>query len=49
MLLGNNQLQTPRVYAGIVILTLMAVALFALVTLAERIATPWNRTDERTA
>ena len=48
VLLGNNQLQTPRVYAGIVILTLMAVTLFCLVTLAERIATPWNRTDERT-
>ncbi len=49
VLLGNNQLQTPRVYAGIVILTLMAVALFSLATLAERIATPWNRADERTA
>ncbi len=49
VLLGNNQLQTPRVYAGIVILTLMAVALFTLASLAERIATPWNRTDERTA
>ena len=45
VLLGNNQLQTPRVYAGIVILTLMAVALFALVTLAERLATPWNRKE----
>jgi hypothetical protein len=32
-----------------VILTLMAVALFTLASLAERIATPWNRTDERTA
>ncbi len=49
VLLGNTQLQTPRVYAGIVILTLMAVALFALATLAERIACPWNRPDERTA
>jgi ABC-type nitrate/sulfonate/bicarbonate transport system permease component len=48
VLLGNNQLQTPRVYAGIVLLTLMAVALFALVALAERIAVPWNR-KERTA
>jgi putative hydroxymethylpyrimidine transport system permease protein len=48
VLLGNNQLQTPRVYAGIVILTLMAVALFALVALAERLACPWNRA-ERTA
>jgi ABC-type nitrate/sulfonate/bicarbonate transport system permease component len=48
VLLGNTQLQTPRVYAGIVLLTLMAVALFALVVVAERIACPWNR-KERTA
>jgi putative hydroxymethylpyrimidine transport system permease protein len=46
VLLGNNQLQTPRVYAGIVLLTLMAVALFALVAVAERIACPWNRTEQ---
>jgi ABC-type nitrate/sulfonate/bicarbonate transport system permease component len=45
VLLGNNQLQTPRVYAGVVILTLMALALFALVTLAERVAVPWNRKE----
>jgi ABC-type nitrate/sulfonate/bicarbonate transport system permease component len=45
VLLANNQLQTPRVYAGVVILTLMAVALFALATLAERLAVPWNRTE----
>jgi putative hydroxymethylpyrimidine transport system permease protein len=45
VLLGNTQLQTPRVYAGIVILTLMAVALFALVALAERIACPWNQKE----
>jgi ABC-type nitrate/sulfonate/bicarbonate transport system permease component len=45
VLLGNNQLETPRVYAGIVILTLMAVALFALASLAERLACPWNRKD----
>ncbi|HEV2724150.1 MAG TPA: ABC transporter permease [Thermoleophilaceae bacterium] len=48
VLLGNNQLQTPRVYAGVVLLTLMAVALFTLVTLLERLTCPWNRT-ERTA
>ena len=48
VLLGNNQLQTPRVYAGVVLLTVMAVALFALATLAERLLCPWNRT-ERTA
>jgi putative hydroxymethylpyrimidine transport system permease protein len=45
VLLGNNQLQTPRVYAGVVILTLMAVALFALATLAEWLACPWNRKE----
>ena len=45
VLLGNNQLQTPRVYAGIVILTVMAVALFALATAAERLACPWNRRE----
>jgi putative hydroxymethylpyrimidine transport system permease protein len=43
VLLGNNQLQTPRVYAGIVLLTVMAVALFALVALAERVACPWRK------
>jgi ABC-type nitrate/sulfonate/bicarbonate transport system permease component len=48
VLLGNNQLQTPRVYAGIVILTVMAVALFALAALAERAVCPWNR-KERSA
>jgi ABC-type nitrate/sulfonate/bicarbonate transport system permease component len=47
VLLGNTQLQTPRVYAGIVILTLMAVALFALVAIAERVACPWIRPARR--
>jgi putative hydroxymethylpyrimidine transport system permease protein len=45
VLLGNNQLQTPRVYAGIVLLTVMAVGLFALVALVERAACPWNRKE----
>jgi len=45
VLLGNNQLQTPRVYAGVVILTLMAVALFALVSIAERMLVPWRKAD----
>jgi len=48
VLRGNDELQTPRVYAGILILTLMAVALFSLASLAERLACPWNR-DERPA
>jgi putative hydroxymethylpyrimidine transport system permease protein len=46
VLLGNNQLQTPRVYAGIVLLTLMAVGLFVLVVVAERFACPWNRKEQ---
>lgn len=45
VLLANTQLETPRVYAGIVVLTLMAVALFALATLTERLAVPWRRTE----
>ena len=45
VLLANNQLQTPRAYAGIVLLTLMAVALFAVATLADRLLCPWNREE----
>ncbi|MFL5895340.1 MAG: ABC transporter permease [Thermoleophilaceae bacterium] len=40
--LANNQLQTPRVYAGTVLLTLMALALFAMVSVVERVAVPWK-------
>jgi ABC-type nitrate/sulfonate/bicarbonate transport system permease component len=43
VLSDTHNLETPRAYAGVVILTLMAVALFALVTLVERVAVPWNR------
>jgi len=43
VLLANNQLQTPRVYAGTVLLTLMAIALFAIVSVVERLAIPWKR------
>src|SRR3954451_4970412 len=43
VLRANNQLQTPRVYAGVVLLTLMAIALFAFVSLVERIAIPCRR------
>jgi ABC-type nitrate/sulfonate/bicarbonate transport system permease component len=46
VLLANNQLQTPRVYAGTVLLTLMAVGLFLAVVAAERLAVPWNRKDK---
>ena len=46
VLLANNQLQTPRVYAGTVLLTLMAVGLFLAVVAAERLVCPWNRKDK---
>jgi NitT/TauT family transport system permease protein/putative hydroxymethylpyrimidine transport system permease protein len=46
VLLANNQLQTPRVYAGTVLLTLMAVALFATVVVTERVMCPWNRKEQ---
>jgi ABC-type nitrate/sulfonate/bicarbonate transport system permease component len=38
-----QQLETPRTYAGVVLLTVMAVGLFVIVSLAERFAVPWNR------
>ena len=47
VLLANNQLETPRVYAGVVVLAAMAVALFALVVATERLALPWRRREAR--
>ncbi len=38
---AEAQLLMPRAYAAIVILSLFAIALFALLTLAERLALPW--------
>ncbi len=43
---ANNQLQTGRLYAGTVLLTVMAIALFLLAALLERLMCPWNRKDE---
>jgi ABC-type nitrate/sulfonate/bicarbonate transport system permease component len=43
VLLDNHQLQTPRAYAGVVLLAALAVGLFALTALAERLAVPWKR------
>ena len=47
--LSVQQLETARTYAGVVLLTAIAVGLFALVTLIERVAVPWNRQGGRTA
>ncbi|MFZ0041205.1 MAG: ABC transporter permease subunit, partial [Solirubrobacteraceae bacterium] len=35
------QLLTARAYATVVVLSLFAIALFALLTLAERLTVPW--------
>jgi ABC-type nitrate/sulfonate/bicarbonate transport system permease component len=43
ILLGINQLQTPRVFAGVIVLMLMSIALFLSVHLVERLAAPWGR------
>jgi ABC-type nitrate/sulfonate/bicarbonate transport system permease component len=43
VLLDNHQLETPRAYAGVVLLAVLAVGLFLLTALAERYATPWTR------
>jgi NitT/TauT family transport system permease protein/putative hydroxymethylpyrimidine transport system permease protein len=42
VLRSNDQLDTSRVYAGVVLLAVMAVLLFLITTLAERIAVPWR-------
>jgi putative hydroxymethylpyrimidine transport system permease protein len=41
MLQATPNLQTPRIFAAILILTLIALALFASVSLLERILVPW--------
>jgi ABC-type nitrate/sulfonate/bicarbonate transport system permease component len=40
---GTAQLLTARVFAAVLILGAMAVALFALVSFLERLAVPWKR------
>jgi NitT/TauT family transport system permease protein/putative hydroxymethylpyrimidine transport system permease protein len=46
--IGTAQLETARVFACVLILSVMAIGLFALVAALERWALPWNRRgDER--
>ena len=40
---GTAQLETARVFAAVLILSLMAIALFGLIALIERRAVPWAR------
>ena len=44
------QLETPRAYAAVVLLSALALLLFGALTLAERLAVPWApRTKRRNA
>ena len=44
MLQATPNLDTPRIFAAVVILTLLSLALFLLVSLSERVLAPWART-----
>jgi len=47
MLQATPNLDTPRIFAAVVILTLLSLALFLLVSLLERVLVPWARTPAR--
>jgi NitT/TauT family transport system permease protein/putative hydroxymethylpyrimidine transport system permease protein len=44
---GTAQLETARVFAAVLILSVMAIALFGIVALLERRAVPWAHARER--
>jgi putative hydroxymethylpyrimidine transport system permease protein len=44
---GTAQLETARVFAAVLILSVMAISLFGLIALVERRAVPWAHTGER--
>jgi putative hydroxymethylpyrimidine transport system permease protein len=43
MLQAQGRLETPRVFAAVLIVTALAITLFTLVTLVERTTIPWAR------
>jgi putative hydroxymethylpyrimidine transport system permease protein len=45
MLQATPNLQTARIFAAIFILTAIAMALFGLVSLLERLLCPWARRE----
>lgn len=47
ILLAQAQLDNPRTFAAVLIVTALAVALFLLVALAERLTIPWARGGDR--
>jgi NitT/TauT family transport system permease protein len=44
----ENGFDTPGMFASIIVLSAMGVALFAVVAALERIMTPWHHDDRRT-
>lgn len=44
---GTAQLETARVFAAVLILSVMAISLFGLIALVERRAVPWAHAGER--
>ena len=46
MLQSQGRLDTPRVFAAVILVTAIAVALFTIVSLVERLAIPWARVGE---
>jgi putative hydroxymethylpyrimidine transport system permease protein len=45
MLQAKGRLDTPQVFAAVAIITAMAIALFLLVALIERLVIPWARSE----
>jgi NitT/TauT family transport system permease protein/putative hydroxymethylpyrimidine transport system permease protein len=45
--IGTAQLETARVFAAVLLLAVMAIALFALVSALERRAVPWAHAERR--
>jgi ABC-type nitrate/sulfonate/bicarbonate transport system permease component len=47
MLRSSNAFKTEQVFAAIVVSSLLSLALFGLVYLAERLLLPWYHTNKR--
>ena len=45
MLQAQGRLDTPQVFAAVILVTLIAVCLFAFVSIVERLAIPWAHGD----
>jgi NitT/TauT family transport system permease protein len=49
MLALSNQLATTELFAAVLVLSLMGIALFFLVGLVERLVIPWHHETRRAA